>query len=86
MRVPERTKIRGTTKRHDTKRRTPQVGRCQYATGEEKRSLQRNEEAEPKQRNCPVVDVTGGESQVQCCNEQYCIGTWNVRSMNQGKL
>ena len=39
-----------------------------------------------KQRNCPVVDVTGGESQVQCCNEQYCIGTWNVRSMNQGKL
>ena len=33
-----------------------------------------------------VVDVSGGESKVQCCKEQYCIGTWNVRSMNQGKL
>ena len=32
------------------------------------------------------VDVSGGESKVQCCKEQYCIGTWNVRSMNQGKL
>ena len=32
------------------------------------------------------MDVSGGESQVQCCKEQYCIGTWNVRSMNQGKL
>ena len=34
----------------------------------------------------PVVDVFGGESKVWCCKEQYCIGTWNVRSMNQGKL
>ena len=34
----------------------------------------------------PVVDVTGDESNVRCCKEQYCIGTWNVRSMNQGKL
>ena len=32
------------------------------------------------------MDVSGGESKVQCCREQYCIGTWNVRSMNQGKL
>ena len=32
------------------------------------------------------MDVTGSESKVQCCKEQYCIGTWNVRSMNQGKL
>ena len=32
------------------------------------------------------MDVTGGESEVQCCKEQCCIGTWNVRSMNQGKL
>ena len=32
------------------------------------------------------MDVTGDESKVQCCKEQYCIGTWNVRSMNQGKL
>ena len=34
----------------------------------------------------PVVDVSGGESKVQSCKEQYCLGTWNVRSMNQGKL
>ena len=33
-----------------------------------------------------AVDVTGDESKVQCCKEQYCIGTWNIRSMNQGKL
>ena len=32
------------------------------------------------------MDVTGDGSKVQCCKEQYCIGTWNVRSMNQGKL
>ena len=41
---------------------------------------------EPKQKQYPVVDVTGYRSKVQCCKEQYCIGTWNVRSMNQGKL
>ena len=35
---------------------------------------------------CPVVDVTGDESKVRWCKEQYCIGTWNVRCMNQGKL
>ena len=40
----------------------------------------------PKQKQYPVVDVTGDRSKVQCCKEQYCIGTWNVRSMNQGKL
>ena len=34
----------------------------------------------------PVVDVTSDRSKVWCCKEQYCIGTWNVRSMNQGKL
>ena len=33
-----------------------------------------------------VVDVTGDRSKVRCCKQQYCIGTWNVRSMNQGKL
>ena len=32
------------------------------------------------------MDVSGDESKVQCCEEQYCIGTWKVRSMNQGKL
>ena len=41
---------------------------------------------EPKQKQHPAVDVTGDGSKVQCCKEQYCIGTWNVRSMNQGKL
>ena len=34
----------------------------------------------------PAIDVTGDRSKVTCCKEQYCIGTWNVRSMNQGKL
>ena len=42
-----------------------------------------NEEKEPKQKQHPVVDVTGDGSKVRCCKEQYCIGTWNVRSMNQ---
>ena len=41
---------------------------------------------EPKQNQHPVVDVTGDGSKVRCCKEQYCIGTWNVKSMNQGKL
>ena len=41
---------------------------------------------EPKQKEYPAVDVTGDRSKVRCCKEQYCIGTWNVRSMNQGKL
>ena len=41
---------------------------------------------EPKQKQHPVGDVTGDRSKVQCCKEQYCIGTWNVRSMNQCKL
>ena len=41
---------------------------------------------EPKQKQHPVQDVTGDGSKVQFYKEQYCIGTWNVRSMNQGKL
>ena len=40
----------------------------------------------PKQKEYPAVDVTGDRSKVQCCKDQYGIGTWNVRSMNQGKL
>ena len=40
---------------------------------------------EPKQNQYPVMDVTSDRSKVRCCKEQYCIGTWNVRSMNQGK-
>ena len=41
---------------------------------------------EPKQNQNPAVDVTGDGSKVWCCKQQYFIGTWNVRSMNQGKL
>ena len=41
---------------------------------------------EPKEKQHPVVDVTGDGSKVRCCKDQYCIATWNVRSMNQGKL
>ena len=41
---------------------------------------------EPKEKQYTVVDVTGDRSKVRCCKEQYCIGTWNVRSMTQGKL
>ena len=60
---------------------------AQYATGDQWRNSSRsNEEAEPKRKQCPLVHVSGGESKVQCCKEQYCIGTWNVRSMTQGKL
>ena len=60
---------------------------AQYATGEEWRNNSRkNEETEPKQKQCPVVDMTGDGSKVRCCKEQDGIGTWNVRSMNQGKL
>ena len=60
---------------------------AQYATEDQWRFHSRkNEETEPKQKQHPVVDVMGDRSQVQCCKEQYCIGTWNVRSMNQGKL
>ena len=40
---------------------------------------------EPKQKH-PVVNVIGDGSKVRCCQEQYCLGTWNVMSMNQGKL
>ena len=46
----------------------------------------KNEETKPKQKQHPVVDVTGNGSEVQCCKEQYCIGTWNVRSISQDKL
>ena len=41
---------------------------------------------EPKQKQYPVVDVTGDRSKIRCCKQQYCIGTWNVRSMSQGKF
>ena len=58
-----------------------------YATGDEWRNNSRkNKETEPEQKQHPVVDVTGDGSKVWSCKEQYCIGTWNVRSMNQSKL
>ena len=60
---------------------------AQYAIGDQWRNNSRkNEETERKQQHHPVVDVTCDRSKVQCCKEQYCIGIWNVRSMNQGKL
>ena len=58
---------------------------AQYVTGDQWRNNSRkNEGMEPKQKQYPAVDVTGDRRKVQCCKEQYCIGTWNVRSMNQG--
>ena len=60
---------------------------AQYAMGDQWRNNSRkNEGMEPKQKEYPAVDVTDDRSKVWCCKEQYCIGTWNVRSMNQGKL
>ena len=47
---------------------------------------EKNEEMKSKQKQRPAADVTGDGSKVLCYKEQYCIGTWNVRSMNQGKL
>ena len=65
----------------------PRLVGTQYATGDQWRNNSRkNEKTEPKQKQHPVVDVIGDGSKVQFCKEQYCIGTWNVRSMNQGKL
>ena len=68
------------------KEELPRSVGTQYATGDQWRNNSRkNEGMEPKQKEYPVVDVTGDRSKVQCCKEQYGIGTWNVRSMNQGK-
>ena len=65
----------------------PRLVGAQCATGDQWRNNSRkNEGMEPKQKQHPVVDVTGHRSEVRHCKEQYCIGTWNVRSMNQGKL
>ena len=65
----------------------PRLVGAQYPTGNQWRNNSRkNEDTEPKKKQHTVVDVTGDDSKVQCCKEQYCIRTWNVRSMNQGKL
>ena len=71
------------------KGKLPRSVGTQDATGDQCRNNSRkNEGMEPKQKKkkYPVVDVTGDRSKVWCCKEQYCIGTWNVRSVNQGKL
>ena len=68
------------------KEEPPRSVNAQNATGDQWRNNSRNNEGmEPKQKQHPV-DVTGDRSKVRCRKEQYCIGTWNVRSMNQGKL
>ena len=60
---------------------------AQYATGDQWRNnFRKNEGMEPKQKQHTVVNGTGDGSRIRCHKEQYCIGTWNVRSMNQGKL
>ena len=65
----------------------PRLVGTQYAIGDQWRNNSRkNEGMEPKEKQYPVVDVTGDRNKVRCCEIQYCIGTWNVRSMNQGKL
>ena len=68
------------------KEELPRSLSAQYATGDQWRNNSRkNEGMELKQQQYPVVGVTGDISKVQCCTKQYCIGTWNIRSMNQGK-
>ena len=60
---------------------------AQYATGDQQRNNSRKKERmEPKQKQFPVGDGTGDRSKVRCCKKQNCTGTWNVRSMNRGKL
>ena len=68
------------------KEELPRSVGAQHVTGDQWRNNSReNEEREPRQQH-PVVDVTGDGSEVRCSKEQYCIGTWNVKSMNQDKL
>ena len=65
----------------------PRLVGAQYDTADEWRNNSRkNEEMEPKQKQHPVGDVTSNGSKVWSYKEQYCTGTWNFRSMNQGKL
>ena len=73
--------------RRTLKEELPRSVGAQYGSGDQWRNNSRkNEGMQPRQKHHPVVDVTGDRSKVRCCKEQYCIGTWNVRSMNQGKL
>ena len=74
-------------KERSLKDELPRMVGAQYVTGDQWRNDSRkNEEMEPEQTHHPVVGVTGDRSKVQCYKEQYCIGTWKVRFMNQGKL
>ena len=68
------------------KEELPRTIGAQYAGDQWRNNSRKNERMEPKQKQYPVVDVTGDRSKVRYCKEQSCIGTWNVRSMNQGKL
>ena len=77
----------GTVKRQKDRTLKDKLLSLVDATGDQWRNNSRkNEGMEPKLKQYPVVDGTGDRSKVRCCKEQYCIGTWNVRSMNQGKL
>ena len=69
------------------KEELPRSVGAQYATEDQWRNnSKKNERMEPKQKQYAAVDVTGDRSKVRCCKGQYCIRTWNVRSMNEGKL
>ena len=69
------------------KEELPRSVGAQYATEDQWRNNSRkNEGMESEQKQYPVVDVTGDRSKVRCYKVQYCIGTWNVRAMNQSKL
>ena len=73
--------------RRTLKDELPKSVGAQYGSGDQWRNNSiKNVGMQPRQKHHPVVDVTGDRSKVRCCKEQYCIGTWNVRSMNQGKL
>ena len=65
------------------KEELPRLVGAQYATGDQLRNnCRKNEGIEPKQKQYPVVEVTGDRSKVQCCKEQYCIRTWNVQCLS----
>ena len=69
------------------KEELPRLVGAQYATGDQwTNNSRKNEKMEPKQEQHPAVDVIGDGSKDGRCEEQYCIGTWNVTFMNQGKL
>ena len=69
------------------KEELPRLVGAQYATRDQwRKNSRKNEGIEPKQNQYPAVDVTGNRNKVRCYKKQYCIATWKVRSMNQGKL